>query len=58
LGERRKQSQVGRESGDWEGKWTDGSRKGEPGGIGLGKRTAPLVASKKNANRQLQEVGD
>jgi hypothetical protein len=65
LGERRKQSQVGREGESWEGKWTGwggcsgggGSRGGTWSGIGWGKRTEALRAIRKNVNRQPQEIG-
>jgi hypothetical protein len=62
LGERRKQSQVGREGRTWEGKWM-----GEGRGRGVGvegnliwywmrKRTEALRASRKNGNQQPQEI--
>jgi hypothetical protein len=57
LEERRKQSQVGREGGTWEGKWKGLWERGTWSGIGLGKRTEALRASRKNINRQPREIG-
>jgi hypothetical protein len=49
LGERRKQLQVRRDGGTWEGKWTG---RGDPDLIlGEGKMTEALRSSKKNRNR-------
>jgi hypothetical protein len=61
LGERRKQSQVGREGENLEGKWIGwrwvGGR-GEPDLVlGEGKNTETLRANRKNGKRQPQEIG-
>jgi hypothetical protein len=51
LGKRRKQSQVGREGGTWEGKWIEweewGGERGTWSGIGWGKRPKVLRSSKR-----------
>jgi hypothetical protein len=55
----RKQSQVGMEEGTWEGKWRGrdgGEERGTWTGIGWGKRTKALRASRKNEKRQPGEV--
>jgi hypothetical protein len=64
LGERRKQSKVGKEGGTWEGKWTGLESPAKVEGreepdrvLGEGKKLKALRASKKNGNRQPQEIG-
>jgi hypothetical protein len=57
LGERRKQSQGGREGGTWEGKGTVGWRGEHDQVLGGGNRTEVLRISRKNGNKQPWEVG-
>jgi hypothetical protein len=61
---RRKQSQVVREGGTYDGKWMgvrragrSGGKRGTGSGIGGEKMTEPLRARRKNRNRKPQEVG-
>jgi hypothetical protein len=53
LGERRKQSQVGREGGTWEGNWKKEGREERVtrSVTGRVRRTEALKASRRNINR-------